>query len=79
MEVDQEMHHQSEEGELPPSDQEDFEESSSHDATKIVYDAQTPLITYDVQIPFPNQHYAETCMQTIGVDPAFSDSKTKKS
>jgi hypothetical protein len=45
MEVDQEMHHQSEEGELPPSDQEDFEESSSHDATKIVYDAQTPLIT----------------------------------
>ena len=32
-----------------------------------------------MQIPFPSEHYAETCMRTIGVDPAFSDSKTKKS
>lgn len=32
-----------------------------------------------VQIPFPSEKYAETCMRTIGVDPAFSDSKNKKS
>jgi hypothetical protein len=29
-------------------------------------------------VPFPTAHYAEVAMETIGVDPAFSDSKTKK-
>jgi predicted ATP-dependent Lon-type protease len=29
-------------------------------------------------VPFPSEHYAETAMRAIGVDPAFTDSKTKK-
>ena len=32
----------------------------------------------DVMVPFPNTHYADVAMNTLGVDPAFSDSKTKK-
>jgi predicted ATP-dependent Lon-type protease len=36
------------------------------------------LINYQVQIPFASEKYAETAMRTIGVEPAFSDSKTKR-
>ena len=32
-----------------------------------------------IQVPFPCERYAEIAMRTIGVEPAFSDSKTKKS
>ena len=31
-----------------------------------------------LQVPFPSERYAEIAMRTIGVDEAFSDSKTKK-
>ena len=30
------------------------------------------------RIPFPSEHYAETAMRAIGVDPPFLDSKTRK-
>ena len=29
-------------------------------------------------MPFPSERYAEIAMRTIGVEPAFSDSKTRK-
>lgn len=32
-----------------------------------------------MQVPFPNERYAEAAMQAIGVDPPFSDSKNRKS
>ena len=36
-------------------------------------------IKYVVQIPFPCERYAEIAMRTIGVEPPFTDSKTRKS
>ena len=36
-------------------------------------------IQYVVQIPFPCERYAEIAMRTIGVEPPFTDSKTRKS
>ena len=36
-------------------------------------------LNYTVQIPFACEKYAETAMRTIGVEPAFSESKNKKS
>ena len=38
----------------------------------------TYLLISSLQLPFPCENYAEICMRTIGVDPAFSDTKTKK-
>lgn len=35
-------------------------------------------IAYTVQIPFACEKYAETAMRTVGVEPAFSDSKNKR-
>ena len=35
-------------------------------------------IAYSVQIPFACEKYAETALRTVGVEPAFSDSKNKK-
>ena len=35
-------------------------------------------INYAIQIPFACEKYAETAMRSIGVEPAFSDSKNKK-
>ena len=32
-----------------------------------------------IQVPFPCERYAEIAMRTIGVEPAFSDTKTKRS
>ena len=32
-----------------------------------------------IQVPFPCERYAEVAMRTIGVDTAFTDTKTKKS
>jgi hypothetical protein len=32
-----------------------------------------------VQVPFPNEKYGEAAIRAIGVDPAFSDTKNKKS
>mmetsp|Transcript_39677 Transcript_39677/g.28670 ORF Transcript_39677/g.28670 Transcript_39677/m.28670 type:complete len:92 (+) Transcript_39677:145-420(+) len=34
---------------------------------------------YKTKIAFPSEHYAETAMRSLGVDPCFADSKTKKS
>ena len=33
---------------------------------------------YDLRIPFPSEHFAECAMKSIGVDPPFTDTKTRK-
>lgn len=40
--------------------------------------ANSETLSYEVQIPFACEKYAETAMRTIGVEPAFSESKNKK-
>ena len=42
-------------------------------------DSQPNLMHYKVQVPFPNEKYAEIAMKAIGVEAPFSDSKNKKS
>lgn len=41
-------------------------------------DSEPAKIKYAVQIPFASEKYAETAMRTIGVEPAFTDGKNKK-
>ena len=38
----------------------------------------TPKLKYAIQIPFACEKYAETAMRTVGVEPAFSESRNKK-
>ena len=35
--------------------------------------------TYKLRIPFPNELFAESAMKAIGVDPPFTETKTRKS
>ena len=45
---------------------------------KIVVNQEALYIYSVIQVPFPSERYAEIAMRTIGVEPAFSDSKTRK-
>ena len=35
-------------------------------------------LKYHVRVPFPSELYAESAMKALGVDPAFLDTKTRK-
>jgi len=43
-----------------------------------MYDIRLFISYRDITLAFPSTKYAEAAMNSIGVDPAFSDTKTKK-
>ncbi len=43
-----------------------------------MYDIRLFISYRDINLAFPSTKYAEAAMNSIGVDPAFSDTKTKK-
>ena len=63
--------------------QPEADELSSEDDEKKQRVALSPIdysnrMKVQYRIPFPSADYALTAMRTIGVDPAFLDSKTRK-
>ena len=57
---------------------EEVEEESVNDQSGAAVIDYSKRLKSQLKLPFPSLHHAETVMRTIGVDPAFTDTATRK-